>query len=284
MADTGINQNTPFRAIIKTPKPGEPRTDGVTGTFQVMIRGYAKPGPNKRDYIQTLANEYIATRLADYLGLPISPHGLIQVERAMPPGPYFTTFNFACDGGRCPVIDVESCLENQLKKCSGSLIFDIFVGNGDRHGGNISYLEDDHYWLYDHGYSLLGVVPNYGITRLKDIEDRLGCSGPELVSVEYFPSGCFPYNRHVFLDCIGSDKFFGEWIHKIENLPDYQIDNLCFVPFDIGINKDERIAIADFLKKRKRKMWNLIQDNSHEFKNINQWGLPNIGGVTAKDV
>jgi hypothetical protein len=256
----------PFRAIINTKGKA---VDGASGTFPILVSGFAKPGPLTINRGNMIANDFISSRLAMYLGLPTPPSSLLQVEGVSLESPYFSTLNFAPLDGNIPLIDPAHFVDNNEFIATGIVVFDIFIANPDRHGGNIHYNHTDPalgIYIFDHGHSLLGYESGVGMKRLDDIKNRLGCTGGAITK----------QNRHILIDHIKNSRHIDDWIQRIKLLPDYQIDDLCDHKYDIGINDLYRIAIKKFLKDRRDKIDEIIAKNHHEFPGITQWGIPPI--------
>ena len=243
---------------------------------------FVKPGLHVEDFDHMVANEYIAGGLAQRLGLPVPPHALVtaniidsqQKEQLLV---RFATMDFTGadpdkpneSKGPFPLSDPSLCATQKTDISTGVLLFDIWIANPDRHANNMSYRSHVHPYdvaIFDHGHSLLGHERSHGIGRLESLKDRLGISGGTMTG----------QNRHVLLDVLPHDTFFARWVERIEQIPDFQIDDLCFTHYEINIEKNERVAISDFLKYRRDKMWHVIGNNGSEFKKV-QWSLASSG-------
>lgn len=252
---------TPFRAIIKH-SPQSLGGNTAAKPFDVLVRSKAKPGLATRGY--EVANEFIVGRLADFIGLPMPHYGVIKVERHTSQLDLYASLDFAPGRSVPPVTDVSGCFQALPRLCTGVLVFDILVANPDRHCGNISVDMVSHkMYVFDHGRSLFGNYDTVGIPRLAQLRDRLGCSG----------SGVTGQNRHMFLDAIPDDLYFGEWIDRVKGLPNYVIEDTCNYPYDLGVTKTERTAAMDFLCYRRDNIEKIIHTHQGEFTAIKQWRL-----------
>lgn len=258
-----INARPPYAAKYRM----GPALGGVTGLFEAEISIYAKPNADQQiasPYL--LGNDWIASKIAEKIGLPTPPSAIVEIDTPQHGvRNYFATLNF---GQHFQVFDPDLCVKTDLMICTGILLFDILIANPDRHSANLSFAwhaKPAAVLLFDHGHALLGHVAQNGPKRLSDLKDRLGCSGGMVTQ----------QNRHIFLDKINSDKYFDYWLDRIEKLPNYQIEDACFCPYDIGLNQQERAMVCDFIKHRRDTIRRLVANEQREFRGITQFSIPN---------
>jgi hypothetical protein len=156
---------------------------GVAGAMEITISAVAKSnGPNAP---YCVPNELICAELGRFLRLPIPPCGIVSRRQAAHP-PMFASMDFNLTGNSLPPIDTQKCLSELPKECAGLLLFDILVGNCDRHRGNLAVdfsTRPPRMSIFDHSHALFGYEGGEGENRLKVLRDRLAISGGEIVTV-----------------------------------------------------------------------------------------------------
>jgi hypothetical protein len=220
---------------------------------------------DNRAHPYTVANEYICAELGHTLRLPIPPSGFVR-ENGHADEVWFASLNFTVDEEQPPPMFPDQFVAVAPNIASGIVLFDILIANSDRHSGNLSAdltRQPPLVTVFDHSHALFGSVANQGQTRLNLIGDTLGITGLP-------PTGG---SRHCLLDHIQSDNDLGEWLHRIEQLPDYFIDDVCAQVEGIGVTKEETNAVQHFLKHRRDTLRALIKRNYSAFPRIQQWGL-----------
>jgi hypothetical protein len=234
---------------------------GVNSAVDAEIRGVAKTndqGPF------TIANEIIAARLGRALGLPV-PDGVVAEHSGKQ---YYLSLDVSKEGKTLPPIVPPDFVSACPRLAAGAVIFDIWIANSDRHASNVSF--DDAFTpprpsFFDHGHALLGGDGNGGPHRLAAAESDLGCTGRPPMNG----------NRHVLIDLVSSAADLREWIDRVAELPDFQIDDACQEAHDLGVLPagGSLDAVRNWLQDRKARVAELVSNNQAEFSAITQWDL-----------
>lgn len=260
IADIGENMHK--KHIYRINGHVAPAGVGVTETKVVELWAYAKSNPN---YPYTIANEMIAAGIGSALRLGIPPHGLFQDHQSSN-NIYFASIDFNLDRSKFPPADLDRAILEIPFDSSGLILFDIFIANPDRHANNLAVdfsTSPPRMHVFDHGHALFGHEPHNGISRLTNLEGRLGMSGQSATG----------QHRHCLMDLISSPEHFHEWMSRIEALPDFFLRELCQEQVGNGIVEPEAIKMEQFLIRRKASIRSLVSCHKAEFKSIQDWGL-----------
>lgn len=240
--------------------------EGVTKGIMVQVRAYAK---NRPELPYNNANESICSSLGRLLGLPIPPYGFVFMPNE-PNMLLFASLDFNRDTGKLPPLTNSIKLAKALPDIvTGLLLFDIWIGNPDRHPHNlcVDYSKTIPYlYVFDHGHALLGHEPTCGIQRLTRLEDRLASSGGSETA----------QHRHCMMDALDTAEHFNKWIDRVQQVPHFFIQDLCTQAVSLGITLDEARAAERFLLNRQAGFRELIKQNQKEFRGIKDWGLLNV--------
>lgn len=242
---------------------GQPIGSGVTDGRSASVSGVAKMNCVAAPYC--VANELVCAELGRFLGLPVPP-GAVCYSNSANPQLVYVSLNFNLVGNSLPPVNTTLCVKELPEQSAGVLLFDILIGNADRHGRNLAVD-----WLakppimsvFDHGHALFGNDAGQGAGRLARLRDRLAISGGSRTRG----------NRHCILDQIDTDAHFGTWIERIGLMPDFVIDDLCEQLPGLGCTKSEASSASAFLKHRRTKLEQIVISNKAEFTNIKAWRL-----------
>lgn len=251
----------PFNYVSRSPAAD----CGVNDAWDVVTVSRARRGTTLDDSNPFLvANEWIASSVGQFLRLGIPPFALLRRghERVL-----FASLHFGRDAAPDD-IDPAKCWAALPEECTGTLLFDILIGNSDRHDGNLKVDDPEvpnRLFVYDHDHSLFGAMPGDELKRLESLEGRLGVTGG---SVSHG-------NRNILLDVVNTKAHFEQWLKDIEAMPDTFLRRMCREVIGFGITAAQADAVCDFLIARKNSISELIFDNRHEFRRIPQaeWGL-----------
>jgi len=209
-----------------------------------------------------LANEWIASNIAQHMRLPIPPFALMRKSGV-------TTRYFASlDYGKkeSPPTDMKpAILCNVLPHvATGIVVFDMLIGNFDRHEGNVKVdnpLQPTSVELIDHDLSLFGEVAKRGIERLGSIEGKLG-----------FTKLGNNYEMHKLGKELKTGGHFEYWLERAEDVPESFIRDIVSESADLGLTADEAQCVAQFLLRRKQDLRDILKANKSFFP-ISDWGL-----------
>jgi hypothetical protein len=258
-------------AIYRITKTGPGRSGGINRPFEARVGGLAK---SNDECPYTIANEIIAERLGQVLGLPVPAGVLSQDENRKL---HYLSLNVGQEGRELPpVIPVEFCAEDAWW-AAGVLVFDVLIANGDRHRKNLSRdttfpNEPPRVSVFDHGHALLGTDPPIGPERLGLAVDHLGCiEDPVAIARD---------------TCLRNEDlnpdFIGAWVARVEQIPRFVIDDVCDeVAGTPGLNvgKDEAAELANWLARRVSRLGEIIWQNRDSFPNVG-WNLIPPGGAS----
>jgi hypothetical protein len=149
----------------------------------------------------------------------------------------------------------------------GTLLFDIWIANGDRHERNLVLDTDvtppqlhvfDHSWAL-FGRGLRGSETPPGIPRLNRYRRELG------IAETSDASG----NRHCLLDRVKTNERFRFWIDRIRQVPDYVIRDAVGRAYEVGqITSPEAGEAVLFLLFRRENLPAIINDCRSQFSGI----------------
>ena len=211
----------------------------------------------------TVANEFICARLGSFLGLPIPPFALLQQKGRA--DVWFGSIDYNLTGQSLPPIDPADCVSEFPELSTGIILFDVWIANTDRHEGNLnmdkSTGKPTRLNVFDHSHALFRF----------DGEIRTNNLINEFAITEKTETGA---NRHCLLDVLDTPDHFEKWHKKIDQLPDFLIEETCAATVESGILSSAESATAmKFLKHRKSKLRDLIKQNHNEFPAIQTWPL-----------
>lgn len=231
---------------------------GASQGFEAQVSGVIK---DNRAGPYCIANEYIASRIGAFLGLPVPPCAVLT-DGAAPNKPWFGSLDFNLDAHTLPPVDPAACVRDMPEEAAGLLMFDVLIANSDRHAGNFE-VDPPRMSIFDHSHSLFGTVAGQGETRLTAMTERLAITGGPHTGG----------NRHCLLDLLDTGDHFGKWVARIEAIPDFFIDDTVREVRDAGITAAEEAAATTFLRVRRSTIWDVVKANTHEFKAVMAWPL-----------
>jgi hypothetical protein len=247
--------------IYRLTQLAAPTRGGVNQSIDAEIRGIAKTN-DISEY--TIANEIVAARLGQALGLPI-PAGVVAEDSSAKL--YYFSLDVSKTGHSLPPIHPPDLLAQDPFHAAGCVIFDIYIANEDRHAGNLSLdpaFSPPRLSLFDHGHSLLGPNSGQASTRLPQVAASPGCLGP--------PNE--PGNRQAILDHLTSAVDIDRWIARVEQLPDYVLEDACSqLSAELNVTAQLRDELEVWLKARKTSLRGIVTSHRAEFHSVTSWTL-----------
>jgi hypothetical protein len=238
---------------------GSPVGQGVGGARTADLGAVVKPALPEAPW--TTVNEVIAAELGRRLGLPVPPCFVRQWER----GWFFGSLRFTERGELPAPVIPQRVVEASPVLAAGIVLFDIIIGNIDRHDRNIAFLSDGRLAIFDHGHALFGALEAQGPDRFAAIKDDLA------ITWEWGGR----QGRHCILDHLTSQAHFDEWLARFSELPGWQVRDSVMAAGGIDpASPDDLAACAEFLLERKNRVRELVDHNPHEFRGIQQPELP----------
>lgn len=229
--------------------------DGVTGSRFCTLDGIVKTAGTQAPY--QVANEYVASKLAGLLGLPVPPGTIVQLDdKTMA----FAMMKFGQKGDKPPPVDPEEFVTGHPQLAAGIVLFDAWIINGDRHAGNLAWYPGGQgsVSIFDHGHALFGTVADKGIDHLAN---------------------------HAADPCLGYGCLIGEltgsadveaWVERIDAVRDSAIRDICQPLKGLGVcTHEESVKLGDVLVSRRKAMRSLVTGDREKFKKIKEedWGL-----------
>jgi hypothetical protein len=225
---------------------------------------------NSREDPYCVANELICSQLGQFLGLPIPSCGLF-VQPQNRTIVYFGTLNFNLNGDSLPPADANACVAAYSNvtnpprpdHVTGTLLFDIWAANGDRHERNLALdtsVTPHQLHVFDQSWALFGRRPaGQGIARLNELRDELGISETSSASG----------NRHCLLDSVRTNERFVFWLDRLRQLPDFVIRDTVERAHRANlIDGGEATAAVSFLAYRRLNLANIINNGRSQFSGI----------------
>ena len=223
---------------------------GTAGSRYVEIAARAKCNSSVSPYC--VPNEFICARLGQSLGFPIAPGAVITAPRSDPKF-WYAALDFSQEGESLPPVIPEDCFRQLPELCAGVVLFDIFIGNGDRTQGNLFLdegLDRAQMRLFDHELALLGATAGQAEGRLTGgLKDQLG-----------IPDHCLKPLVPV------ADLWSSVWMRRISDLPTYLIEETCREAAPYGMTSEEADAVIAFLMERRHNLYDLVRDHENEFQ------------------
>ena len=250
-----------FKAEYNLDKFGNPEEDSAHRSY-----GYI-PAYHKRPWAPSpyrVANDFICTRLGEFIGLPVPPCVITYNEQLASPC-IFSELNFNVDKHKLPRIEADKCVKYLPYESAGILLFDIWIINADRHDENLvvdDIEEPTLIQVFDHGQTLFGGQKGRGCDRLNDLQMRLGITGGAVTG----------NNRHCLLDTIDTPQHFDDWINTIWSVPKPVIERLFreALRFKL-IDRGEYERGVEFLDDRRKCLKSLVELHRTEFSAIADW-------------
>jgi len=223
--------------------------------------GYAQVWHKGNVDSYAVANEYVAGRLGQMIGLPIPPFAITYYDKK----PLFSSLDFNFERAKLPPIDPQSCVDKLPSLSAGVLVFDIWIANEDRWENNLladRVTEPRLLVVFDHHQSLLFGYREEGILRLKNEREKLGiCKRP-------ISGGTRP---HCLQTVIASSQHLFPWITRISKVPNYFIKDTCDHVRELGVSKEESQELREFLVYRRDTLEGIIKQNQGSFPLIADW-------------
>ena len=215
---------------------------------------------NSHELPYRVANEYICSRLGQFIGLPVPPHALMRIEQ----GEYcFAVLDFDSEKSSLFPINPEACVAFDSRLCTGILLFDVLIGNADRHDENLR--TDDRraprrIVVYDHDVALLGAL-SPGTERLAELGSMLGIAGETPTSTV-----------HCLLYALTTAEHFEEWLARIADIPAWFVNDTCETVLEKHlVSRDDADAARSFLDDRKKNLGRILDHHRDKFSAITNW-------------
>lgn len=207
-----------------------------------------------------VVNEFIATSLAEQIGLPVPRFSVeTRFRNDRNTGRSIGLPCFITIGVPLQSADNEACelIVTQLPQmAAGILLFDVWVANVDRHAQNIlvnSRSAPTTVCSIDHDHALFGRIcsRHVGLERLVTVRDQLGIERPT--------------HDHVLIKHFTTDADFPAWYDRIRSVPSARICELCEQCREYGLTAEEAAAATDFLVHRQQNLPSIVANHRAAF-------------------
>lgn len=232
-----------------------PVGEGVTGSRFCTLSGVVKTANTRAPY--TVANEYVASRIAGLLGLPVPPGTIAELDDGTLA---YVMMKFGKKGDKPPPVNPRDFVAGRPRLAAGIVLFDAWILNGDRHRGNLAWYPGPQtaVSIFDHGHALLGIRDGRGVDHLE-----------ALANTPALGHGCL-------IDQLAVAAHVESWIEQIEAVRESAVDEICRPLSDLGVcNRDESAKLVEVLVSRKKGIRTLVKADQDKFTNISDedWGL-----------
>lgn len=254
--------------IYRITELGVSERGGMNAAVEARIGGVAKTNGESEF---TIANEVIAARIGQVLGLPV-PAGVIAEDAAKTH--YYLSIDVSREGKSLPPVMAADFCDKEPWLAAGIVVFDVLTANGDRNASNLSRdpaFDPPRVSVFDHGHALLGTNPPIGQERLELATDRLGCVDDD---------------AHIATDSVLVSQpldcgHLREWAERVAQIPPYVFGDICreiAKSPELGISAEVADWLADWLSARASNVGDLIWQNQSAFPAV-EWALWGPGGT-----
>ncbi|MFW6776268.1 hypothetical protein ACOACO_18450 [Nocardioides sp. CPCC 205120] len=228
---------------------------GVTGAAYCELGGILKVDTAGAAY--TVANEYVASRLALLLGLPVPPGTVVKLKNG---DLGYAMMKFGLAGDSPPPMDAAAFVAHRPYLAAGIVLFDAWILNADRHSGNIAYIPPsrDLVSVFDHSHCLLGIHKGKAVDRLTALIDDTHLGHGALVA---------HLKKTTDLESIAG---------QIAGIRETTIREICRPLSGLGVcTKAERDKLVEVLIHRSKALRDFVIRDRAKFTGISDddWGL-----------
>jgi hypothetical protein len=223
---------------------------GASGALEVLMEGIAKDDSSEH---YTVANEYICNRAALAVGLPVPPGTIAKkADRTN----MFVCLRFTAGPTSLPAVDPADLVADHPELAAGIVAFDCWVGNWDRHAGNLAYVQGaSGVSLFDHGRTLLRTPAGEGAAAIDAVRDM------PLV-----------HDAGALLPHVNDYKLLNRWSDRIARVMPELISDACGVAARTGTCSDEEAqAVERFLDHRKTRIMSYLSAEKGKLPLVSGW-------------
>ncbi len=215
-------------------------------------------------------NEFVASRIATAVGVPVPPGAPANLDSEHQKVWISLSFSKPGAGPPPPTTGTAVCVASERMACK-ILAFDVLIGNGDRHEGNVS-VASNRIDLWDHDRAIL----SHGIPKSSssvDGAEYLKCHQTDFIvdglTVKYSQA-------HLLLDAVSDPNLLLEEIREIQRrctngVIAEAVDDACRLDLS-GVNSGLADQVEVFLRFRRDKLKKLF-DHRDALSNCSVWSL-----------
>ena len=225
---------------------------GASGAIEVQMTGIAKDDSAEH---YSVANEFICNRAAAAVGLPVPPATIAKRNDGTNAN-MFVCLRFSAGPTSLPAADPVELVADHPYLAAGIVAFDCWVGNWDRHAGNIAYLQGvSGVSLFDHGRTLLRTPSGEGAAAID--------AGLDLPHV---------YDQSALLPDVNDIKLLNQWSDRIARVMPELISDACDAAATAGAcTEDEAQAVERFLDHRKTRIMSYLSAEKGKLPLVSGW-------------
>lgn len=221
---------------------------GITDSHYCSMGGVVKLNNPKSEL--AVANEFIASRLASLMGLPVPPGAVARTDR----GDFaYVALRFGRKGEKPPPLIPAELIQHRPRLAARIVTFDCWIANADRNADNVAFSRDPliEPVIFDHERALAGIV------RSKMIDYLQGVQGQPAFG------GCLfqmPLDGVAVLECA----------REIKGLPPSQLRYILEDVVEMGLlNQPEVKTVESFLLHRRDQLETYVR----HLPNVENWGM-----------
>lgn len=221
----------------------DPVGEGATRPIHVAVAGIAKTAVEGDPHV--VANELLCSLLARAVMLPNPPGFVVDRDGV----PYYVSLNFNLSGQELPDADCELLAARHPGLAWGIVLFDVWVGNGDRHERSIAFdTMTDQVQVFDHDWAFMaGDEPQ---ARLESLRNRTGIE------------------RHCLAAELRDLTGLREWFERINVVPEFYIREAVREAVSAGLGNESIDFCTEFLLSRRSRLIELVLADRARFTRV----------------
>lgn len=249
-------------AIVRITAYGERLGTGHTEPFYCDVAAVGKVNGGGNPLV--VANEFICSRLAMHLGLPVPAGGIVtDVDPDIAEDRLaYVSLNFYPEGERPPPADLTALGDQHQPEIAGITVFDTWIVCGDRHARNIVFEPDLGVPLTFIDFDL-SLCANLGPNRLGRLPEMIGAGMERL-----------PNTLH---ELVTDGQHLLAWLERVVSLPGHTIDEIVREALEVGAMEQETAEATAYILRERRTRLRSIMKEAHEMgralPNMTSWPL-----------
>jgi hypothetical protein len=222
----------------------------------VQLHGYIRQNSDDRPF--GVVNDFVASTLGAMIGLPVPPITLVELSGGEVGS---VTLGFGERGVQPPPADLAALADEYPEDAAGTIVFDQWVCNQDRHDENIAYLAKRGVSIFDHDAAIIGHKPPVSAS------DNLAAGRGAIVT------------NHPLAPYVEDWRLIEGWIAEVRRLSPRSIRRVAERVYDSRlVTAPERDGIVELLTYRARALGAMMENRLSEFTKIEQQTMTEAGG------
>jgi len=214
----------------------------------VQLNGYIRQNSEDRPY--GVANDFVASTLGAMIGLPVPPIALVS----LPGGEVGSvSLGFGERGVQPPPADLDALARAHPEEAAGTIVFDQWICNPDRHDENIAFLAKKGMSLFDHDGALIGHKPPVSASdNLTRGQSYIVCAHPLAQHIEDW-------------------RLIEGWISEVRRLSKRSIQRVAERAYDSRlVTAPERDGLVQMLTYRASSLSAMMENRAGDFTKVVQ--------------